>query len=336
MPGDYSSYVKYSGWMFDIVRRYIPDVEEYSIDECFADMTGWDKPLKMSYRQIAELIKDEITNELDLSVSVGVGPSKVLAKVASKWVKPNGLTIIPTTNISDFLSNVSIEKVWGIGRQTSLFLKKKGIKTAGEFAEQKREWIMENLAKPYQTIWHELNGTAILEIDPRPKTFYSSVQKTGTFRPPTADKVFLMAQLSKHIEDACAKVRYYSLIPRGISFFLKTQDFRYANRSINLPLPTNAPEILIPLVRREFEKMNFTDYVYRASGVSLHGLMPISTSQEDLFGDRNKAKKFEEIHKRIDILEEKYKKRLVHLTSTHVAFDEADEIDDLDRNLLFL
>jgi DNA polymerase-4/DNA polymerase V len=94
LPGDYASYVRYSGQMFDIVRRYADDVEEYSIDECFADITGLDKPLKMSYLQIAEQIKKEITEELRLSVSIGIAPTKVLAKVASKWVKPNGLTLI--------------------------------------------------------------------------------------------------------------------------------------------------------------------------------------------------------------------------------------------------
>ena len=94
VPGDYKSYARYSSLMFDIVRRYADDVEEYSIDECFADLTGLDKPLKMSYKEIAERIKKEINEELDLSVSIGIAPTKVLAKVASKWVKPNGLTII--------------------------------------------------------------------------------------------------------------------------------------------------------------------------------------------------------------------------------------------------
>src|SRR3989344_643518 len=92
LPGDYACYTRLSRAMFDIVRRYADEVEEYSIDECFADLTGLDKPLKMSYLEIAERIKKEVNEELGLSVSIGLGPSKVLAKVASKWQKPNGLT----------------------------------------------------------------------------------------------------------------------------------------------------------------------------------------------------------------------------------------------------
>jgi DNA polymerase-4/DNA polymerase V len=108
LPGDYQSYAKYSSMMFDIVRRYADDVEEYSIDECFAELTGLDKPLKMTYREIAERIKQEVNVELDLSVTVGVAPTKVLAKVASKWVKPNGLTIITVHDIDIFLSKTMI------------------------------------------------------------------------------------------------------------------------------------------------------------------------------------------------------------------------------------
>src|SRR3989338_7294143 len=70
LPGDYVSYARYSSKMFDIVRRYADDVEEYSIDECFADLTGLEPPLKMSYLQIAERIKREINSELQLSVSI--------------------------------------------------------------------------------------------------------------------------------------------------------------------------------------------------------------------------------------------------------------------------
>ncbi len=178
LHGDYKSYVEYSGKMFDIVRRYADDVEEYSIDECFADLTGLDKPLKMSYRQIAERIKKEVNEELRLSISIGLGSTKVLAKVASKWQKPNGLTVIGKDSIKDFLVETPIGKIWGIGWQTTIFLQKRGIKTAQDFLMKSQDWVRENLSKPYEVIWHELNGVSIMEIDPKPKTVYSSIQKT--------------------------------------------------------------------------------------------------------------------------------------------------------------
>src|SRR3989344_4085370 len=122
LPGDYKSYVEYSSKMFEIVNRHAYGVEEYSIDECFADVTGLDRTLKKTYREIAEKIKKEIGDELGLSVSIGLAPTKVLAKVASNWVKPNGLTIIDCDTAPDFLAKKSVEKIWGIGPKTSELL----------------------------------------------------------------------------------------------------------------------------------------------------------------------------------------------------------------------
>lgn len=339
LPGDYKSYVKYSGLMFDIVRRYVDDVEEYSIDECFADLTGFDKPLKMSYRQIAERIKFEVNKELDLSVSVGVAPTKVLAKVASKWVKPNGFTIIEADNIKNFLIKTPISKIWGIGPQTSQFLNKKGIQNAGDFIEKDIYWIRSNLAKPYEIIWRELRGESVMDLNPNPKTVYSSIQKTRTFHPITNDKDFLFSQLSKHVEEACAKARHFKLVPKKISVFLKTQTFRYINSCVNLPLPTNAPEIIISLAEKELQKIHEEGILYRTTGVTLHDLVSTGIHQDDLFGNRKNIEKFEIVHKQIDSLEKKLGKTVIYLGSTHQALNrkvKGTDSEELDRNLLFL
>jgi DNA polymerase-4/DNA polymerase V len=339
LPGDYAWYAKLSGQMFDIVRRYVDDVEEYSIDECFADLTGWNKPLYMTYKQMAERIKSEINGELGISVSIGLAPTKVLAKVASKWIKPNGLTIIEPNTAPEFLSKTPIEKIWGIGPRTAEFLKKKGIITAGQFAGKSISWIRDNLSKPYETIWLEMNSVRVLEIDPEPKTVYSSIQKTRTFHPPTEDKVFLLSQLSKNIEEACRKARYYELVPKKISFFLKTQSFKYTTYSTTLTSPTNAPEIPTTLARAHIKDIYVPGILYRTTGVVLHELVPEGISQGDLFGESTKANKFETIHKQIDFLEDKFGKRVIYLASTHKALKRkviGTDSDDLDRNLLFL
>lgn len=339
LPGDYASYVEYSGRMFDIVRRYTEDVEEYSIDECFANLTGWDKPLKMSYREIAERIKKEVRDELDISVSIGVAPTKVLAKVASKWVKPNGLTIMPLESVKNFLSTVPIYKIWGVGPATSQFLMRKGLKTALDFASQSFAWVDHHLAKPYKQIWKELNCITVFNIDPSKKTEYSSIQKTRTFYPPTNDKVFLFSQISKHTEDACAKARHYCLAPKKVSFFLKLQTFRYVRSEIKLLSPTNSPEIILPLIRKELDKIHKLGTPYRATGVTLHDLALSSAMQPDLFGETVRTGKFDVIHEQIDSLEDKFGKRVVHLGSTHKALKrkvKGTDSDDLDRDLLFL
>ena len=339
LPGDYASYARYSTMMFDIVRRYVDDVEEYSIDECFADLTGLEPPLKMTYRQIAERIKREVNEGLGLSVTIGVAPTKVLAKVASKWVKPNGLTVIERSTAPDFLAKTSIEKIWGIGPRTSEKLKKKGIQTAQEFALKVLGWEKTEFSKPYEVLWLELNGTSVMEIDPMPKTAYSSIQKTRTFHPATNDKTFLRAQFSKHIEDACAKARHYALRPKKLSIFLKTRDFRYHVTSVALSPPTNAPEVLIELAHRGMKTIHREGVLYRTAGVTLSDLVPDALMQEDLFGETARSEKLGRLHKNIDRLEEKLGKRIVYLASTYQALKQkkvGTDTDDLDRDLLFL
>ena len=94
--------------MFSIVKRFTPDVEEYSIDECFADLTGLRRSLNMSYEKMAEKIKEALDSELGFTFSVGLAPTKVLAKLGSKWKKPSGLTIIPGPSIHLYLEKLTI------------------------------------------------------------------------------------------------------------------------------------------------------------------------------------------------------------------------------------
>src|SRR6266446_5821743 len=109
---------------FSIVRRYTPDVEEYSVDECFADLTGLRRALRMNYLDIARRIKSDLDKELGFTFSAGLGPNKVVAKIASKWQKPSGLTVIPGRELHRFLEQLPVENVWGIGPNTTSLLQK--------------------------------------------------------------------------------------------------------------------------------------------------------------------------------------------------------------------
>ncbi len=339
LPGDYKSYAEYSSKMFDVVNRYAYGVEEYSIDECFADVTGLDRTLKMTYREIAEKIKKEISDEMGLSVSIGLAPTKVLAKVASNWVKPNGLTIIDTTTAPDFLAKVPIGKIWGIGPRTAEVLIRRGVHTALDFSTRDISWVKQCLSKPYESIWNELNGVLVMDVNTETKNTYSSIQKTRTFHPSTNNKTFLWSQISKHIEDACRKARYYELTPKKIFIFLKTTDFKIVSASVVLPAPSNSPEVLLSSARELFNKIYTRGILYRTAGVTLEALTADFTSQADLFGDTAKGDKFDVIHKQIDTLEEKLGKRVVYLGSTQQALERetgGTDADDLDRDLLFL
>src|SRR5207253_5381962 len=177
LPSDYETYSLLSTRFFAIVPRYTPDVEEYSIDECFADLTGLRRPLGMKYVAIAQTIKQELDAALGFTFSLGLAPNKVIANIASRWKKPSGLTAIQARDIHLFTRNLPVEKVWGIGPQTAALLRKHRVMTALEFARKPEEWVRSHFTKPHVEIWQELNGNCVLELACEAKTSCASIQK---------------------------------------------------------------------------------------------------------------------------------------------------------------
>lgn len=312
VPSDYETYSLFSVRMFEILRRFSPDVEEYSIDEAFVDLTGLRRSFHGPYGLIAKKMQDTIETELGITVSVGVSLSKVLAKIGSKHNKPNGLTIIPGRDIHMFLEKLPVEKVWGIGPNTAAFLRKCGIITALQFARKDEGFIQKHLSKPYQEIWHELNGRSVYPVVTESKSSYQSISKTKTFTPPSGDETFVFAQLSKNLENACIKARRYKLSATRLILFLRTQEFRDTGVEIRLTRPTAYPIDLFGPLREGFDQIYLTGSRYRQTGVVLGGLAPETTVQYTLFDDTEKIEKFSKIYSAVDKVSEKFGKYAVH------------------------
>jgi len=133
VPSDYETYSIFSKRMFEIMRRFTPMVEEYSIDEGFAEITGLRRPMRGSYEDIALRMKQAIESDLGITVSVGLSVSKTLAKVGSKWKKPAGFTPISGKKIHGFLAKLNPVDIWGIGPRTAAYCHTLGIRTALDF-----------------------------------------------------------------------------------------------------------------------------------------------------------------------------------------------------------
>ncbi|HTE48345.1 MAG TPA: DNA polymerase IV [Candidatus Paceibacterota bacterium] len=322
LPSDYETYSLYSERMYNIVRRYTSDVEEYSIDECFADLTGLRRPLHMSYEMMAERIKRELNSELGMTFSVGLSATKVLSKVASKWAKPDGLTFIPLRKAPEFLAKVPTEKIWGIGSQTSALLAKYGVRTALDFALRDESWVRSHVSKPYFEIWQELHGRVVYELNLEPKHIYKSISKTKTFTPPRTDRAYIFSQLSKNIENACIKARRHGLATPLIYFFLKTQDFRYHGMAVLLSAAVSVPQEIIAVVEKVFEKVYRPRTQYRATGIILMKLQENIMTQMDLFGKSLSVETTKKIYISMDTLSAKFGKHAVFLGSSFQAMTE--------------
>ncbi len=326
VESDYNTITIFSKRMINIVRRYTPIVEEYSVDECFADITDLYVSAKLSPIEIARKIQKEIADNLNISVSVGVGPTKVLAKIASNYKKPHGITVITQENIHEYLSKVAVGDVWGIGRRTAVFLEKVGVKTALQFAELSEKWIDVTLSKPFIELWHELRGNSLLCVHtPEEAKDQKSISKTATFTPPSRSAIYVFAELSKNIENACAKMRNEGLRGKRAVMFVKRQDFKYHSIECVVPHATNSPEAFLAIAKARFSEMFKKNEDYRATGITVYDLSPLPL-QKDLFGDTENTEKFEMVHSAMDTIDQFFGKYTVHLGTTAKALLARDGV----------
>lgn len=316
VPSDYELYSLISQRFMAIVRRYTSVVEEYSIDECFADITGMDKPLNMSYEEIARRIQSDLVRELDCSFSIGLAMTKVLAKVGSKWEKPNGFTMILQHTIPRFLAELPVESVWGIGGQTAGLLQRHGIFTALDFINAREGWARDTLTKPFVELWHELNGQSVLAIDCEEKRPKDSIQKVKTFTPPSDKRTYIFSQLSRNIENACIRARRHGLAAREVMFFLRTQDFRHFGVRAGLFKATALPNKIINALDGMFGELFRSRHLYRATGVVLSKLTDEAPAQLDLFGEHLSADKMTRLFESVDALDSKFGKHTVFVGSS--------------------
>jgi DNA polymerase-4/DNA polymerase V len=318
LPSDYEIYNLFSRRMFNIIRRFTPQVEAYSIDEAFADITGMRRVLKASYKGIAFRIKEAVEKELGITVSVGLSLTKVLAKIGSKYRKPDGLTIIPGREIPNWLQNLPVQDIWGIGPATSDYLSKMNIKTALEFARMSESLVRARFTKPGVEIWRELRGESVYPVVSEEKNRYVSISRTRTFAPPTSDPEYIFAHLMRNLESACIKARCYRLQTKRIVAYLKKQNFNYASREVKLDRACVYPMELADVLRDIFNRIYEAQEVYRATGIILLDLDRTAERQYSLFEDPVRPEKIRELYKGVDFVCRKYGKHSLHLGGSHL------------------
>jgi DNA polymerase-4 len=285
VTSDYTAYSIYARRMYAIVREFTPDVEEYSIDECFADITGLRQKYRMPYEKIAALIHQRLMVDLGITFGAGLAPNKSLAKIASKHNKPAGLTCIPGKEIHHYLERLPIGSLWGMGQSTSVYLEKLGVHTALEFAEKSDGWLSDNhISKPYRDIWLELRGAYVRPLSTGTDESIGSILKSFTFKP-SRDRTFILSQLAKNVEGACAKARRHGVKGKIARFYLKNQEFQYSAYSFELSVPLNDPREFLGFIAAHFDMIFIPGIEYRASGFGLYAITAEHAVTADLFGE---------------------------------------------------
>jgi DNA polymerase IV len=316
VPSDYETYGLFSKRLFEIMRRFTPQVEEYSIDEAFADITGLRRLHHASYPQIAKIIKETIDAELGITVSVGLSLTKSLAKLASKYKKPSGLVCVPGRQVAAFTKENTIDKVWGFGHNSVALLKKNHIHTVYDFINKPEKFATGLFGKIGTELWQELSGNSLYKVDPSEKTTYMSISKVKTFSPPTNDPDYLYAQLLRNLERATAKMRRFKLTTKRIIIMLKSQQFQNKAFEISLSRSSTSVMEMIEPLRQAFDHLFSKHTIYRSTGIVLCDLKTDKNIQLNIFEDPVRMVKMQHIDSAIDKINNLFGRQAIHLAST--------------------
>jgi DNA polymerase IV len=266
VPPDFPRYRTVSRQVRDIFARHTDLIEPLSLDEAYLDVTENKTGLPTATR-VAQTIRKQIREELNLTASAGVAPNKFLAKIASDWRKPDGLFVIQPADIASFLPPLPVGRIPGVGRVTESVLGQLGIKTVGDL--QKMELLsLEKRFGRHGLRLHEL-ARGLDESPVRPNRVAQSVSAEDTFE---SDVLLEETEpmIRRLAERAWSASRKESRIGRTVVLKLKTSDFNMLTRSATPAIPPSSCEELIGIALSLRERVNLApDRRFRLVGVGL-------------------------------------------------------------------
>ncbi|MBU2103043.1 MAG: DNA polymerase IV, partial [Candidatus Omnitrophica bacterium] len=316
LPSDYELYSIYSERMFSIIRRFSPQVEEYSIDEAFCDVTGLRRIYRGSYENIALTIKETIQKELGITVSVGLSLSKILAKICSKQNKPNGFCAVPGYKLHEFLNDIPLERVCGFGPSSVALLTKYGISSVLAYIRKDEHFAKKLLGKIGLELWQELRGIPVYAVSSQRKDTYLTISKSKTFMPASRDRDFVKAQLVRNLESAFIKLRRYSLSVKRLTVFLRRNDFTVRGLEVAINRHSSSTLDFTGICGQLFEQLFERKVLYRTTGVVLSDLVREGIDDRTLFDDPIKLERTRKISQVADTINKMYGKHTIHVAAS--------------------
>ncbi len=273
ISGQFSRYHEVSDRFMSFLDEISPDVEPMGIDEAYVDLTGFE-PFYGPARESARRLKERVLRELNVTVSVGIAPAKVVAKVASDRDKPDGLVEVHPGEERAFLSPLPLSSLPGAGPRIQEMLRAIGVTTIGQLAGLPLGFLRTTLGAHGET----LHAWA-LGIDPRPVTAplaAKSISRSSTLPENTLDRPFLQAMLYYLGERVGAEMRQQERAARCLTLKLRFHDFETLDRSRTLPRPIAADgdiyRVAWELLERELERSR---KLVRLIGVGVSELSPL-------------------------------------------------------------
>lgn len=306
---NYTLYGDMSNRVMTMLSSYSPNIEVYSIDECFLDFSGFER---YDLKEYGENIVRTVTKGTGIPVSMGIAPTKTLAKVANKFAKKykgyKGVCIIDTEEKRiEALKRTEIGDVWGIGYRHTKRLSVYGISTAYDFSLMPRNWVRQQMTVVGERTWKELNGESCIDLElvaPDKKQICTS----RAFGETISEIEGLEEAVSSYASICAGKLRKQRSCAQALMVFIHTNNFRedlpqyFQNCVVKLPVPTNnTPEIVhyaLIALRNIYRK----GYFFKKAGVIIIDIVPDNAIQQNMFDnvDRERQNKLMEVVDRLN------------------------------------
>ena len=318
---NYSLYGDLSRRVMRTLKRFNSDIEVYSIDEAFMDLTNFSDSEVLD---VGQEIRETVLQWTGIPTSIGIAKTKTLSKVANHIAKKkkSGVTsFIGIDNIDPLLERVDINDVWGVGRQLTKFYHKNGIYNAKQLKNKSNTWIKKNSNVLGSRTAMELRGISCIDLE-KTKSKRKSCVVSRSFGQRIEKYQELKEAVAGYCLNACEKIRSETLVAKSITVFIRTSPFQspfgyYSNsKTIDFPIGTNDSIEIVKTALTALESIFKNGYRYQKAGVLLSGLSE-ATNNKNLFSSE-KDEKINSLMKSIDNTNYRYGRSTLSLASAGV------------------
>jgi len=318
---NYSLYGDLSRRVMRTLKRFNSDIEVYSIDEAFMDLSNFPDN---EVEKVAQEIRETVLQWTGIPTSIGIAKTKTLSKVANHIAKKKQsgvVSLIGIENIDPILEKVEINDVWGVGKQLTKFYHRNGIYNAKQLKNKSNTWIKKSSNVLGSRTAMELRGISCIDIE-KTKSKRKSCVVSRSFGKRVEKYQELKEAVAGYCLNASEKIRSESLTAKSISVFIRTSPFQnrfgyYSNsKTIDFPIKTNDSIEIVKTALTALESIFKNGYRYQKAGVLLSGLSE-STNNKNLFSSE-KDNKISNLMKSIDNTNYRYGRSTLSLASAGV------------------
>ncbi len=284
LEGSYSAYRCFTERIWEMCRDFSPEVET-GLDDAYLDLTRMESVYSNPLRS-AQGLRDDIKRETGLIVTAGIGPTRIVARMAGKSAKPNGLRLIERSEAGDFLAGFRVGDLPGVGHKTGRMLASLNIRTVGELRLLPREGLARLFGKLGIALYDRCRGLDTLPVSKR--EIPHSISRETTFHRETTDRTEIEGMLYYLTERVGNTLRQLGCGARTVHLKIRYGDFEGESSSRSLPEPTDVDEDIYGVAAALLRKIRTRRVALRHVGICVSRISPTASGkQEALFGQRN-------------------------------------------------